>query len=68
MSDTGEDGGQKGKRASEDAMAGRHHQSNGHELGQTAGGGRGQGGLECCSTRGRKESDARGHLDGTVAD
>ena len=31
--DAGEDGGQKEKRASEDKMAGWHHQCNGHELG-----------------------------------
>ena len=30
-------------------MAGRHHQCNGHELGQTPGDGEGQGGLVCCS-------------------
>ena len=33
--DTGKDWGQKEKRASEDEMAGWHHQCNGHELGQT---------------------------------
>jgi len=35
-------------------MAGWHHQCNGHELGQTLGGGEGQGGLACCSPWGRK--------------
>ena len=30
-------------------MAGRHHQCNGHELGQTLEDGGGQGGLACCS-------------------
>ena len=44
-------------------MAGRHHQCNGHELGQTSGDGEGQGGLACCSPRGRKESDATGGLN-----
>ena len=34
-----------------------HHQFNGHELGQTLGGGEGQGGLVCCSPWGHKESD-----------
>ena len=29
----------------------------GHEFGQTPGVGDGQGGLVCCSPRGRKESD-----------
>ena len=40
---------QKEKRASEDEMAGWHHQCNGHELGQTLGDAEGQGGLACCS-------------------
>ena len=30
-------------------MVGWHHQCNGHELGQTAGDGEGQGSLVCCS-------------------
>ena len=47
----------KQKRASEDKMAGWHHWCNGHELGQTPGDGKGQGGLVCCSPWGRKESD-----------
>ena len=37
--------GQKEKRASEDEMAGWHHQCNGHETGQTLGDSEGQGGL-----------------------
>ena len=41
-------------RASEDEMAGWHHQFYGHELGQTLGGGEGQGGLACCSPWGHK--------------
>ena len=53
----------KEKRASEDEMAGWHHQSNGYELGQTLGDGEGQGGLAWCSTRGCKESDTTGHLN-----
>ena len=32
--DAGKDGRQKEKKASEQKMAGRHHQCNGHELGQ----------------------------------
>ena len=39
--DAGKDWGQKEKRASEDEMAGWHHQLNGHELGQTLGDGEG---------------------------
>ena len=38
-------------------MVGWHHQLNGHESEQTPGFGDGQGGLECCSPWGRKESD-----------
>ena len=38
-------------------MAGLHHPCNEHELGQTLGDGEGQGGLACCSSWGRKESD-----------
>ena len=48
---------------SEDEMAGRHHQCNGHELGQTLGDGEGQGGLACCSPWGCKELDATGQLN-----
>ena len=42
--DAGKDWGQKEKRVSEDEVAGRHHQCNEHELGQTLGGAKGQGG------------------------
>ena len=41
-------------------MAGRHHRCNEHELGQAPGDGEGQGGLECCSPWGVKESDMTG--------
>ena len=41
--DAGKDQGQKEKRVSEDKMAGRHHQCNEHELGQTLVDGEGQG-------------------------
>ena len=44
------------KRASEDEMAGWHHQFNGHELGQTPGD-KGQGSLVCFSPWGHKEPD-----------
>ena len=54
--DAAKDWGQKEKRVSEDAMAGRHHPCNEHELGQTPGDGEGQGGLVCCSPWGCKES------------
>ena len=41
----------------EDEMVGQHHQLNGHEFGWIPGVGDGQGGLACCGSRGRKESD-----------
>ena len=59
VSDAGKDRGQK-KRGSEDETAGRYHQCNGHELGQTPGGGEGEGGLACHSPWGLKESDMTG--------
>ena len=39
----------KEKRAAEDEMVGWHDLLNSHELGQTPGGSKGQGGLVCCS-------------------
>ena len=53
--------GRKG-RASEDEMAGWHHQYNEHELGKTPGDGERQGDLVCCSPWGLKESDTTGQL------
>ena len=47
-------------------MAGWHLQCNGHELGQTLGDGKGQGGLACYSPRGRKESDTTGQLNNSI--
>ena len=41
----------------EDEMVGQHHRFNGHELGQTLGGGEEQGGLAFCSPWGCKELD-----------
>ena len=41
----------------EDEMAGWHHRLNEHELGQTPGDGKGQGGPACFSLWGHKESD-----------
>ena len=60
--DAGKDWGQE-KRASENEMAGWHHQCNGRELGQTLGDDEGQWGLACCSLWGRKESDMTGSLN-----
>ena len=39
----------------EDEMVGWHHELDGHEFDQAPGVGDGQGGLACCSPRGRKE-------------
>ena len=41
----------------EDKMPGWHHRLNGLEFECTLGVGDGQGGLACCDSRGRKESD-----------
>ena len=41
----------------EDEMARWHHRLDGHEFGYTLGVGDGQGGLACCNSWGRKESD-----------
>ena len=41
----------------EDEMVGWHHQLDGHEFEEAPGVGDGQGGLECCSPWGCKESD-----------
>ena len=41
----------------EDEMVGCCHRLNGHESEQALGDGDGQGGLECCSPWGCKESD-----------
>ena len=38
-------------------MAGWNHRCSEHDLGQTLGDGAGQGGLVCCSSWDRKESD-----------
>ena len=55
--DAGRDWGQEEKGMTEDEMAGWHHQLNGHEFEWTPGAGDGQGGLVCCDSWGRKESN-----------
>ena len=55
--DAGRDWGQEEKGTTEDEMAGWDHRLDGHEFGWTLGVGDGQGGLVCCSSWGRKESD-----------
>ena len=49
----------------EDEMAGWHHGLDGHESEWTLGDGDGQGGLACCDSWGRKESDTTEWLDWT---
>ena len=44
-------------------MARWHGRCNGHELGQTLGDGKGQGGLACCSPWGHRESDTTEQLN-----
>ena len=55
--DAGKDWRQEEKGMTEDEMVGRHHWLNGQEFEQGLGDGKGQGSLEYCSPRGRKESD-----------
>ena len=55
--DAGRDWGQEDKGMTEDEMAGWHHWLDGCESQWTLGVGDGQGGLACCDSWGRKESD-----------
>ena len=45
------------KETTEDKMVGQHHWFNGHGFGWTPGVGDGQGGLVCCGSWGRKDSN-----------
>ena len=56
-SDAGRDWGQEEKGITEDEMAGWNHRLDGREFEWTLGVGDGQGGLACCDSWGRKESD-----------
>ena len=56
-SDVGRDCGQEEKGTTEDEMAGWHHWLDGRESEWTPGVGGGQGGLACCNSWARKESD-----------
>ena len=47
----------------EDEMAGWHQQLDGHVFEYTPGAGGGQGGLVCCDSWGRKESDTTEQLN-----
>ena len=64
-SDAGRDWGQEEKGTTEDEMAGWHHWLDGCESQWTAGVGDGQGGLACCDSWGRKESDMTERLNWT---
>ena len=64
-SDAGRDWGQEEKGTTEDEMAGWHHWLDGHESEWTPGVSDGQGGLACCNSWGRKESDTTERLNWT---
>ena len=64
-SDAGRDWGQEEKGTAEDETAGWHHWLDGRESEWTLGVGDGQGGLECCDSWGRKESDTTEWLNWT---
>ena len=64
-SDAGRGWRQEEKGTTEDEMAGWHHWLNEHEFGWTPGVGDGQGGLVCCDSWGRKESDTTEWLNWT---
>ena len=55
--EAGKDWRQEEKGTTEDEMAGWHHQLGGHEFEWTLGDGDSQGGLACCDSGSRKESD-----------
>ena len=63
--DAGKDWGQEEKGMTEDKMAGWHHRLDGHEFEWTPGVGDGKGGLVCCNSWGRKESDTSEWLNWT---
>ena len=63
--DAGRDWGQEEKGMTEDEMAGWHHWLDGCKFEWTPGVGDGQGGLACCDSWGRKESDMTEQLNWT---
>ena len=63
--DAGRDWGQEEKGTTEDEMAGWHHWLDGRNSEWTPGVGDGQGGLACCDSWGRKESDTTERLNWT---
>ena len=64
-SDAGRDWGQEEKGMTEDEMAGWYQGLDGRESEWTPGDGDGQGGLACCDSWGRKESDTTEWLNWT---
>ena len=64
-SDAGRGWGQEEKGTTEDEMAGWYHGLDGRESEWTTGDGDGQGGLVCCDSWGRKESDPTERLNWT---
>ena len=60
---SGRDWGLEEKGTTEDKMVGWHHRLNRHGFGWTPGVGDGQGGLACCGSWGRKESDTAKRLN-----
>ena len=64
-SDSWRDWGLEEKKMTEDEMAGWHHRLDEHEFEWTLGDGDGQGGLPCCDSWGRKESDTTEWLNWT---
>ena len=64
----GNDWGQEEKGMTEDEIVGWHHWHNGHGFGWTPGVGDEQGGLACCGSWGRKESDMTEQLNWTAFD
>ena len=63
--DAGRDWGQEEKGMTEDEMSGWHHRLDGHEFEQSLRVAYGQGGLTCCNSWGRKESDTTEWLNWT---
>ena len=61
--DAGSDWGQEEKGTTEDEMAGWHHRIDEHGFGWIPEVGDGQGGLACCGSWGRRESDTTERLN-----
>ena len=61
--DAGRDWGQEEKGVTEDEMVGWHHRLSRRGFGWTPGIGDGQGGLVCCRSWGRKDSDMTERLN-----